>query len=51
MKVDPLVLLLPRVVDPIEAKGGGDRVPEGSMEGGETNPIGIPIDCMTDRVM
>ena len=28
---------LPRVVNTTEEKGGGDRAPEGPMEGGETN--------------
>ena len=32
-RLDPL----PRVFNTIEEKGGGDREPEGPMEGGETN--------------
>ena len=36
-EVVPRVKPLPRVINTIEEKGGSDRVPEGSIEGGEMN--------------
>ena len=36
-EVVPRLTPLPRVVNTVEEKGGGDRAPERPMEGGETN--------------